>query len=188
MSLFQKLKSEHSTYYRERNRIVRMASEALQLSKRSIFDLHRGDTKQAKKNLASAQEKLESLKTSFTKNPKLEFEGSYRAAVEEFVEATMFLRHLEKKPFTAIKGMNVFYEEYLGGLADMTGEIVRHTVKMVSSGHADVVRESVKTVEEVVAQMLEMNLTSKLRQKFDDAKRNLKRMEEILYDLEIRKK
>ncbi len=187
MSLFQKLKTEHATYYRERNRIVRTSSEALQLSKRAIFDLHRDDKKQAKKNLTVAQEKLASLKTSFAKNPKLEFEGSYRAAVEEFVEATMFLRHIEKKAFTAIKGMNVFYEEYLGGLADMTGEIVRHTVKMVSSGRTDV-RESVKAVEEVVAQMLEMNLTSKLRQKFDDAKRNLKRMEEILYDLEIRKK
>ena len=43
------------------------------------------------------------------------------------------------------------------------------------------------TVSDVVRHLAEADLTGQARQKFDEAKRNLKRVEEIRYELSLRK-
>lgn len=75
---------------------------------------------------------------------------------------------------------------YLSGLSDTTGEIVRHTLRQVTHGKTDQVIHVRDTVEMVIEFMLDLDATGYLRTKFDQAKGNLKRLEDMLYDLSLR--
>ncbi|MEK7158149.1 MAG: hypothetical protein AAB733_01055, partial [Patescibacteria group bacterium] len=59
-------------------------------------------------------------------------------------------------------------------------------VLAVTKGRHTEVHKYYASVETIMGELVKMDLTGKLRQKFDDAKRNLKRMEEMLYDLAIK--
>jgi predicted translin family RNA/ssDNA-binding protein len=71
-------------------------------------------------------------------------------------------------------------------LADLTGELVRQAVLQSTRKSYQNIEKYREISEEIVGFMLKLYLTGSSRQKFDEAKRNLKRLEEILYDLSLR--
>ena len=75
---------------------------------------------------------------------------------------------------------------FLGALSDLTGEIVRRAVLLASERNAASVQKMFHDVTDTVAFMLQMDLTGNLRQKVDQARQNLRKMEEIRYDLSIK--
>lgn len=74
---------------------------------------------------------------------------------------------------------------YLAGLCDATGELVRWAVRQVTVGNPKAVAGVHETVAGVVEFLLDLDLTGYLRTKFDQAKKNLSRLEEMTYDLAI---
>ncbi len=116
----------------------------------------------------------------------MEFEGSYKAAKEEYAEAKLFRQFLLNGKFAKIDEARIDTESYIGGLADATGEIVRYCLRQVTLGNASVLPVCQDAVEMVNEYMLDLDLTGHLRSKFDQVKRNLRRLEEMSYDLAIR--
>ncbi len=167
-----------------RRKVMHLANEALNLSKRAIFALHRDDEKAAKEKLSEAETRFKACDALIKKEASLAYEGSFVAALEEHAEAQLFFEYLARgnwsRPARA-KSLNV----YLGGLSDFTGELVRYAVKEATLGHQKVVARVHKDVESVVGILIELDLTGNLRQKFDQAKRNLRQMEQIIYELAL---
>ena len=75
---------------------------------------------------------------------------------------------------------------YLAGLSDTTGEIVRYAVRAVTQGDERQVKKAYKTVAMVIEYLIDMDLTGYQRTKFDQAKKNLRKLEQMQYDLAIR--
>jgi predicted translin family RNA/ssDNA-binding protein len=154
-------------------------------AKHVIFKLHRGDTKDAKQSLQSVEKKLKIVVKDAEKSG-LRNEGPLKAAVEEFLEASFLIRVLENKSLPPEVSFTVQADEQLGALSDLTGELVRAATLEVTKGHLKRIQQYRDATEELFGVLLQMNLRGQLRQKRDDARRNLKRLEDILYDVSLK--
>lgn len=185
--LFAKLKAEHDLYARERGIVIHTSHEILKSAKQAIFALHRGDEKASDVFLRHAEKDITALQKHLARDARLQFEGSYQAALEEYVEARTFRDYLVTGSIKGITIVPISFESTIAGLADVTGELVRQAVLLATKRETGKIEAYHRTVSDIVEQFLDVDLTSKLRQKFDEAKRNLKRMEEILYDLSVKR-
>ena len=186
--LFAKLKKEYDSYDVGRRIVIKHSNDILKLSKQAIFALHRDDIKGAGKSIKEAEKLFEYLATKIKKEKRLQYEGSYLAAMEEFVEANLFYQVIKNKKFTEIKGLDIGTGSYIGGISDLTGELVRRAVILATKRKYKEIRACHDIIEDIVSQLIQLNLMGPLRNKFDQAKNSLRKIEEIMYDLEIKRK
>jgi predicted translin family RNA/ssDNA-binding protein len=85
-------------------------------------------------------------------------------------------------------GKDIDYDMHLGALCDLTGELQRRQVKAAIAGDADQVERLYAEIESIVGELLKMDLSGYLRNKFDQSKNSLRRAEEVRYDVSIRRK
>lgn len=183
--LFDKISKELSLYQKERGVINHISSSILTKSKQSIFLAHDGKMKEANDTLEEAKNKLREANKKYNKSNRLDFEGSYQAAAEEFLEAKFFIDVLSGKQITVDKEFKFSPEEYLGGLCDMTGELVRQSVLCASEKNLKLLQKYREITKDIVGFIMTLYLSGKIRMKFDDAKRNLKRIETIIYEINL---
>jgi predicted translin family RNA/ssDNA-binding protein len=183
--LFDKISKELSLYQKERGVINHISSSILTKSKQSIFLAHDGKMKEASDTLEEAKNKLREANKQYNKSNRLDFEGSYQAAAEEFLEAKFFIDVLSGKQIAVDKEFKFSPEEYLGGLCDMTGELVRQSVLCASEKNLKLLQRYREVTKDIVGFIMTLYLSGKIRMKFDDAKRNLKRIETIIYEINL---
>ena len=182
----KKLKKEYEANNGERRQIISLSNVVLHDSKRVIFSLHRGDVKRARQSLSEIEGILKKLEKKFGFKRILE-EGSYKAGVEEYVEAKTFFMILDKKKIDKIKGIKITYDSYLGGICDLTGELVRLATNEAAQGKLKEVWKIKETIHDIMIELVEFNMTGYLRTKYDQARGNLRKIEQINYDINIRK-
>jgi len=182
----QALKKEHSDNNSERRQIISLSNIVLHDSKRVIFSLHRDDVKKAKDSLKEIEEVLIKLEKKFGYT-RLTQEGSYKAGVEEYVEAKTFYLVLSNKKIDQIKNIKLNHEAYLGGVCDLTGELVRRAVNQAAAGNIEEVGKIKKIINDIMAELVEFDMTGYLRTKYDQAKGSLRKIEQIDYEIKIRK-
>jgi predicted translin family RNA/ssDNA-binding protein len=186
--LFQSLKKDFDFYGEERRKLIGVSNEALMKAKQAIFAFHRDDLKGGNILLNEVEAIFRDLEKKFKQEAELRYEGAYRAALEEYVEAKFFGRFLEDGKIDFIKGAEIDSDSYLGGLCDFTGELVRKAVLAATDKKFKKVEEFVAGVRDVIGELIKINLTGYLRTKYDQAKQNLRRAEEVLYDVKMREK
>jgi predicted translin family RNA/ssDNA-binding protein len=185
-AFFRKLQKEYETYEAERREVIKVAGDALARSKQAIFAFHRDDRQAGERLLVEARAFQQQLKARFARTPGLVWEGSYRAMLEEYVEAMLYAAFLRGESVDAVDALGVDADAYLGGLADFTGELVRRAVTEATRHNTVEVHRCHATVTAVVAELVQINIVGPLRPKYDQAKTNLRKLEEILYDLSLR--
>ena len=186
--LFQQIKKDFVFYSEERRGVIVKSSEALMKSKQAIFAFHRDDQGGGEALLKEVEMIFSELEKKFKKEEELRDEGSYRAALEEYVEAKFFGRVLKGEKIDFIKEVFVDTDSYLAGLCDLTGELTRKAVLFATERKFNEVERMAKGVRLVMAELIKFNLTGYLRTKYDQAKHNLRRVEEVLYDVKMREK
>lgn len=185
-ALFSQMSKRYGDREKERRNLIGRSNEALSKSKRAIFALHRDDEKAAHSLLAEAEKLFKGIESRFKKFPDLVHEGAYRAAVEEYAEAWLFESYLKNGKLGKINPRAMEPGIYLAGLSDATGEIVRYAMRQATLGNTKAVESAREVVAMVIESLLDMDLTGYLRTKFDQAKKNLRRLEEMAYDLSLR--
>ncbi|MFZ5365624.1 MAG: hypothetical protein ACOZBH_05535 [Patescibacteria group bacterium] len=185
-TFWKKILRDHSENQKGRSMIIGQSNLALNSAKKCIFALHRDNLKDAQAKIDESKQVLTGLEKKFGSNSKFRCEGSWKAAAEEFVEAALYFDYRKSGNVNEIKGIKLEFDEYIGGLADFSGELVRWAVLLVNKGNYSKIYEIQNTVSEVIQVLLDANLTSYLRQKFDQAKKNQQRIEQMIYDLKIR--
>jgi predicted translin family RNA/ssDNA-binding protein len=184
---FAALKERQATHVALRRELIAKAAGAQSEAKRAIFALHRDDFAAADALLASSVAALSDIRMKIANRPELADEGAYRAAIEEYAEAALYRNWLRDGNVGAVGFEGVDHEIYLGGLSDLTGEMQRRQVRLATEGKIDEVRAIKDTIEEIVVQLLQMDLTGYLRNKFDQSKNSLRRAEDVLYDVTLRR-
>ena len=129
----QQLKKEFDDHAGECRQIISLSNAVLHDAKKAIFSLHRGDAPIAAETLKEVEAILKNFENKFSFN-RLQEEGSYRAAAEEYAEAKMFFLVMTGEKVDKIKEVNLAYESYLGGICDLVGELVRLAIKMATVG------------------------------------------------------
>ncbi|OGF27683.1 hypothetical protein A2303_00440 [Candidatus Falkowbacteria bacterium RIFOXYB2_FULL_47_14] len=181
----QELKEEYNKHEGERRQIISLSNVVLHDSKRVIFSLHRGDAKKAKADLAEIEKMIKKLEGKFGFE-RINEEGSYKAGAEEYAEAKLLYTVLAGKKIDRFKEARLSYESYLGGICDLTGELVRRAVNEAADGRPEEVEKIKKIVNDIMAELVEFDMTAYLRTKYDQARGNLRKIEQIDYEIKIR--
>ena len=184
---FAALKERQASHVAIRRELIARAATAQAEAKRAIFALHRDDLGSADTLLASAAGALADIRAKIAGRPELADEGAYRAALEEYAEAALYRAWMKDGAVGPIPLEGVDHEIYLGGLSDLTGELQRRLVRLATEGKTEEVRRIKDVIEAIVVQLLEMDLTGYLRTKFDQAKNSLRRAEDVLYEITLRR-
>jgi predicted translin family RNA/ssDNA-binding protein len=182
------LREKNAVHGKLRREIIKLAGDAQSSAKKAIFALHRDDREGTDARLAEAEAGFAAARAVIERSPELVKEGSYRAALEEFMEATLYRNFVRDGRVDPVDFPDADYETFIGALSDLTGEIQRRQVKAAIEGRVDEVARYKEAVEAIVGELLNMDLEGYLRNKFDQAKNSLRRAEDVLYDTSIRGK
>jgi predicted translin family RNA/ssDNA-binding protein len=182
------IRRELEAYTKKREAVIQISRGVLRLSKQAIACTHRKDLKMAAQHLKEAEKDIKKAKKQIGFDPRLSIMGAYSVAMQEYVEAKTFLHFVKHRKLLPFSSLDVDPEDYLMGLADLTGELSRKAVlQTIARKYDDVsfVREFVVGIHDF---FLTLNLRNgELRKKNDAIKWNLKRIEDILYDVRMKK-
>lgn len=185
-TFFNQLKKDYLTQISERRQIISAANNILHDSKRIIFALHRNEVKAAEKSLNDIEKRLKILEKNFG-YPRLNQEGAYTAACEEYAEAKLFYFILNGKKLDKFKGLNLSTENYLGGLCDTLGEMVRWATNLASAGKIQEAKKVKNLGDELMAELINFDMSGYLRTKYDQARGHLRKLEQINYEISLRR-
>ncbi|MBU2542607.1 hypothetical protein KJ785_03545 [Patescibacteria group bacterium] len=182
-----KIKKNLHSYHTKRGEVIGESNNALHHAKRAIFALHRDNVKEATEKIDLVEKILKSINTKYKSTPKIFNEGSYKAALEEYVEAKCFFDFLQTGKIGEIKTLPIAEEIYLAGLCDVPGELYRYAIKSATNKDIAMTKKCAEMAQEIIGELIEFNLTSYLRTKFDQAKGAVQRLEIVVYELSLRK-
>lgn len=185
-NFFQTVRKELLNYAQKRRDVIKFAGDAQFLAKKTIFSLQGGNIKEAKNSLNEAKKILINLSKKYKTTADLFDEGSFKAALEEYVEAELFLSFVEGKNITKIKDLKIDSDIYIGGLCDVPGEILRFAIKSATERNISEVKRCYKIAEEIINELVDMNLTGYNRQKFDQAKQALNKLQQVVYEVSLK--
>lgn len=183
-----KVKSALINFDALRREIIKVSGDAQHHAKRAIFALHRDDIKEAEMKLADARKGLAALQKIAKKDKRTLEEGSYKEAVEEYIEAVLFHQFLSHKKIGPIADFPVEPNMFIAGLCDVPGELYRHAIKAATKRDTETVMRCMETAEDIIGELIECNLTKYLRTKFDQAKQAVGKLEIVVYELSLRNK
>jgi len=182
----KKLHTSFHAYASVRRDVIKVAGDALHHAKRAIFDMHRDDMKAAAAKLKQSEGLLKALQKKHKNHPAMKSEGAYRAAVEEYVEASLFHQFVTRGSIGKVAAFSVEEEVFLAGMCDVPGELYRYAIRAASRGNKKTVEDCEKMSSEIIGSLIEFDLTKYLRTKFDQAKQAHQKLEIVIYELSMR--
>ncbi|CDH55779.1 translin-associated protein x [Lichtheimia corymbifera JMRC:FSU:9682] len=150
---FKNCRNVLDAHHDRRERIIKLSRDITAQSKKMIFALHRAiqrgtDYKEAK----SKQDEIMGLFRQLApevEGPNYErYARSFAGAFEEFIEGIAFFHYLEKGTLITKEEVDNYFkdeegkqwievraQDYVLGLADFTGELMRYAISAVTSGN-----------------------------------------------------
>ncbi len=183
---FARIKERFEAFDEKREAVIKESRDILKLSKQAIYCLHREDRDGARERLDKARGVKERLEAEIACDTALRT-GGFSNAVEEYVEARAFLHFLAEEAILPFSEVSVLPEEYLLGLADLTGELCRRAVLLATKQDCRGVQLIHEAIEAIYGQFVQFDFRNgELRRKYDSIKYNLQKVERVLYDLQLR--
>jgi predicted translin family RNA/ssDNA-binding protein len=182
----QELKKAYRDDTAARRQIASASNNILFEAKKNIFAIQRGDFKTAETKLREMEKELARLEKNFGAK-RLQSEGSYKAAAEEYLEGKTLYQAVKNQKIEAIKGLELSYDSYLGGLCDMIGELVRYATNQAAAGKFSAVAKTKKLAEDIMGQLIDFDMTGYLRTKYDQARGHLRKLEQMAYEIRLRR-
>jgi translin len=178
---FATIRREFSDFEQRRERAIQASRRVITLSKQVIYAVQRSD-------LEHASRLLKQLMAARRNIPKERYDNHIQdVAIQEYVEAVTFYEFIRKNRLPTKSGLKVSTENYLLGLCDLTGELVRKAVQDIINERIQSARSIHALVEEIYGEFLKFDLRNgELRKKMDGIKWNLKKLDDLMYDVKKR--
>lgn len=184
---FAKIRGILLSYAQNRRELIKVSGDAQQLAKKAIFAFQRNDDPSAEKLLDESLKSILSASNIISSDQRLEGEGSYRAALEEYAEAELFRQAISGALIGEIKGVHIDEDIYIGGLCDVPGELYRYAIKSATDKQFEKTSRCYEIAEEIITELVDMDLTGYNRQKFDQAKQALQKIEQVVYEVSMKR-
>jgi len=157
-------------------------------SKKSIALLRRDNFKLVQKVFEVIYKNFKNFNKIAKQEMGIIYEGFYSEAVEEYIEALTFYQFLSKDKSRGMpKYIKATPEHVIAGICDFTGELVRKSVNMAKKENLKQLEKFYKTIDNIAEDLTRIGFRGKLRHKYDEVERNLRRMEQILYDIRLKR-
>ncbi|MDI6737137.1 MAG: hypothetical protein QME12_01315 [Nanoarchaeota archaeon] len=180
-SEFSEIRKELKESEEKRESVIRKSRDIIMLSKQIIYSAQRGDLKKAEDICGEIKKLVSGL-------PK-EYCGTdmESVAVQEYVEAVCFFEFVKNKKLPSRKELGADTENYLLGLCDLTGELVRQAVNATINKRYDEALHIKDFVSEIYGEFLQFDLRGgQLRNKADSIKWNLKKLEDLALTISVK--
>jgi predicted translin family RNA/ssDNA-binding protein len=182
------IKKQLVDFDNKREELIKRSRDILRMSKQIIYSVHRENLKEAETLLKTIEKEILSIRKSIISMPKLDYLGAYTAAMQEYVEAKCYFSYVNDDKIPGWKSLKVDVEDYLLGICDLTGELERRAVVCATKDDTKEVYKIKETVEQIFGFFLSLDLRNgELRKKSDSIKWNLKKIENVVYDLKMRR-
>lgn len=182
-------KKEYESYDGKREKLIKQARVVLKAAKELGYAVHRSNKNECSKYKTALKKEYESLLKIVSGDAKLQFEGSLNEAAEEYAEGMLYYDFAFEGKLRNFEELKVSQDHYIGALADLTGELGRRCVQLAIKKKYDEVYAIQEFVSSVFKEMLSFNFRNgNLRKKSDSIKWNLNKIEDIIYDIEIKDK
>jgi translin len=172
----------------QRELLIKKTRDVLKFSKQLIYSLHREDLSAAKSLVSEIKTSFEELKKIAEKSPELRYSGSYKISAQEYVEAMCYYGFVTENRIPTHKELKIEPSFYLLGLCDLTGELVRKAINDAIKGRWDSSLKIKEVVEELYGELLKFDFReSEIRKKFDSIKYDLKKLEDVVLSIKLKK-
>lgn len=186
---FAQMRQQMSRYDALREELIKASRDALALSKKAIYSLHRNETAASHTQLAAAKKVIAKLNALIRKDAHLAAVGAYNEALEEYVEAACYFSLLTKKILPTAKQLGVDMDSYLPGLCDLVGELVRKAINSAIKGDTKTALEIRDFVTQVHQELLLFDFRNiPVRRKFDSIKYGLEKLEDLALQIKMKKR
>ncbi|MFA5644319.1 MAG: hypothetical protein WC928_02210 [Patescibacteria group bacterium] len=179
------LKKNYAKSNIERRQIISLANIVLNNSKKTIFAIHRNELDLAEKNLEDNEKIIKKINRDFGENRATK-EGAFMASLEEYVEARLFFDFVKTGKIGKVKDLNVPLESYIGGICDLSGELIRRAVNETIEKNFSEIKKIKKIINEILNELIDFDITGYLRTKYDQARGNLKKIEQMDYEISLK--
>ncbi len=180
---FDQMRKELEVFDKNRETTIDQSRKIIKESKLVIYAVHKGNLDDAGKHVTKIKEMMKKL-------PEKSFDtGMANVARQEFVEALVFYHYVKDNKIISRDELNVDTYAYLLGLCDLTGELMRKAVNLVIKDKISEAEKIRDIVDELYHEFLNFNLRNgELRKKSDQIKWNLEKLENMMYDLKIKRR
>lgn len=178
---FKKIRHELERFEENREKVIQLSREIIKLSKRIIYGLHRDNVD---------LKLITKIKSLTKKLPKERYDtGMAGVALQEYVEALCFYEFVKNNKIPTSKQLGVDAHSYLLGICDLTGELVRKGVNSVIKKKPKQAEKIKEFVEDIYGEFLKFDLRNgELRKKSDQIKWNLNKLQDLIYDVKVKKR
>ena len=166
--------------------IQKLSNEARTNSKKAISLLRRNNIKESKKTIEEIESLFRLINKTVKKNKDLIEQNFYKEAVEEYIEAIILYSFLTKCKKAIPAFIKTEPEEIISGICDFTGELVRRAITIASVESFGELISYKEAIEDVAEQLAKIGFKGKVRQKYDEVERNLRKVEDIIYDIKLK--
>ena len=174
-------------YDKLREGVIKDSRDVQKLSKQAIFSIHRGNLGQSTKQLDESLSKAKLILEVVIKYPLLR-NGAFSNSLEEWAEGAITLEWAKNGKVMSkaeIADGILTNHEYVGALSDFTGEIGRMAVASASKRDIDSVRKIQQAGIAISQNLMQINTGGKFTKKVDAVNTNLRKVEDIVYDLSM---
>ncbi|MDA3802888.1 MAG: hypothetical protein PF488_03260 [Patescibacteria group bacterium] len=185
--LLLELKDSYQKNEIERKKIISASNEILFKAKKTIFAIQKDDKKSASLKFSEMENDLKKLFKNFGKS-RLQKEGAFKAAAEEYMEAVIFFSIINKKKISERPGIELDYDAYLGGICDAVGELVRFATNKAAAGKFSYASKMKSEAGSIMEELTDFDMTGYLRTKYDQARGHLRKLEQMAYEIKLRTK
>ena len=181
---FAKIQKEIKEYDSERENLIKKSRDVLKLSKQIIYAVHRDELSEAAKLLEEIKKEKKELDRIAKHSPKMGCEGSYKVAVQEFVEAVLYYEFVKTGK---LGDLAVDAEHLVLGLGDLPGELTRKAVFLAGKGEVEKVNKIKDAVDMIYGELLKFDFReNEIRRKVDAVKYELRKLEDLVLDLKLK--
>jgi len=182
------IKGRMDAYDKLREQVIKDSRDVQKLAKQAIFAVHRGNLKGSKAQLDDALGKATAIQQLIEGQPTLRG-GSFSNSLEEWAEGVLTLEWALNKRVMSKKEMPICNTaEYVGALSDFTGEIGRLAIASASQRDFAAVREVHQADVAISAGLMQVNVGGKYTKKVDAVTTNLRKVEDVVYELSMLKR
>src|SRR3989344_3171926 len=171
---FERIGKEMELFEKRREDVIKKAHEIIRFSKKVIYGIQREDN--VSKLISEMNTKIRDLRT----RGELQFSSFYKVAMQEYVEAICLYEVLKNNKLPSQSDLHVSAPDYLSGLCDLTGELMRKANNLALKGKTKEAIMIKDLVDDIYGEILSLDIRDNdLRKKADQIKYNLRKLEDL---------
>ncbi|XP_020586877.1 translin-associated protein X isoform X2 [Phalaenopsis equestris] len=197
----------------KRERVIKASRDVTMNSKKVIFQVHRANKDNREEVLSKAEKDLAAVTNQFMARIVKELQGNdfwklrraYTFAIQEYVEAATFCRFCRNGSLLDLNEINATllplsdqYDEplqinpldYLLGLADLTGELMRLAIGRISDGEVEYAEKICRFVQDIYRELTLlapiMDDNADMKKKMETMLQSVMKIENACFSVHVR--